>query len=368
MNSKIELAICILGPLVLSIILLECVYWTLNNYNTNKSATYKKLKIFILDADRGLAEQGYLWLSIITPIIYFIVFGSFAWSDYSPSLTSAGFKKFIEISTLPLALLSLTIPTTVLIARIHATHQTSVQISTTRHKNNMDAYYAHRKAMFEYFGSLKKITYPGGIEGDFYAHPRLHLRFFVDRGPANGTPEVNTKKFEESIKILSEIQEHIHIALIQRADNTALDIFLENYASACVKIFELSSTLHLPCIYENLKTKKTEYHLCRDKSFPEDKDIKINGVGSSTDHLIGAYRYTRSFLRVLCEFAGYDISFFDKKLHPAIDKGENYKHRPYTGSDVDFLIDLAKNTSSRLKKERRELNEQAEAPTTPASS
>lgn len=358
MTSAIKLTLCILAPLLASYVVVQGAYSLINRYNAAKASAYKKLKVFSLDADRGLAEQGYLWLSIVTPIIYFIVFGSFAWSDYTPSLTSEGFKKFIEISALPLALLSLTIPTTVLIARIHATHQTSVQIATTRHKNNIDAFYAHRKAMFEYFGSLNSITYPGELVGDFYAHPRLHLRFFVDRGPANGTPEINTTKFEQAISTLSEIQEHINIALTY---GTKLEDFLEHYSLACTKIFELSGALHLPCIYENLKTENTEYVLCRDSSLPVEKDIKFNTVGSTTDQLIGAYRYTRSFLRVLCEFAGYDVSFFDQKKHLYIDKGDLYKRRPYIGSDTFMLMDILRDSSDRLKKERRAHDEKAEA-------
>ncbi|WP_152978743.1 hypothetical protein [Pseudomonas mediterranea] len=357
MASAIKLALCILAPLLLSYMIVQGAYWLTNRHNAAKATTYKRLEVFTLDADRGLAEQGYLWLSIVTPTIYFIVFGSFAWSDYSPNLSSEGFKNFIEISTLPLAFLSLSIPATVLIARIHATHQTSVQIATTRYKNNIDAYYAHRKAMFEYFNSLKTINYPGGIEGDFYAHPRLHLRFFVDRGPTNGTPEINSKKFEEAINTIAEIQNHIHEALIQRSYKEQAEMFLKNYADACTKIFELSSILHLPCIYENLKAKTTEYCICLNSLSPEKDDITFNAVGSSTDQLIGAYRYTRSFLRVLCEFAGHDVSFFDRKLHPAIDKGDNYKSKPYTISDAGSLMYLVKETSDHLMKARSEMNE-----------
>lgn len=358
MTPTIKLALCILAPLLLSYVVVQGAYSLINRHNAAKASAYKKLKVFSLDADRGLAEQGFLWLSIITPLIYFIVFGSFAWSDYTPSLTSEGFKKFIEISALPLALLSLTIPTTVLIARIHATHQTSVQIATTRHKNNIDSYYAHRKAMFEYFGSLNSIKYPGELEGDFYAHPRLHLRFFVDRGPTNGTPEINIRKFEQAISTLSEIQEHINIALTY---GTQLEAFLEHYSLACTKIFELSGALHLPCIYENLKTENTEYVLCLDSSLPAEKDLKFNTVGFTTDHLIGAYRYTRSFLRVLCEFAGYDVSFFDQKKHLKIDKGDLYRLKPYTGLDTLRLMDDIRFSSDQLKKERRALKEKAEA-------
>lgn len=361
MNPKIELAACILGPLALSITLLHCIYWALNYHNTTKSATYKKLNIFTLDADRGLAEQGYLWLSILTPAIYFIVFGTFAWNGYSPSLTSEGFSEFIRISALPIALLSLSIPLTVLVARVHATHQTSVQIATTRHKNNIDAYYAHRKAMFEYFGSLKEIEYSGAIKGDFYAHPRLHLRFFIDKGPNNGTPEINKEKFKSAIKTITEIQNHINIALTRKEERR---VNIENYAQACTKIFELATILNLPCIYENLKSHHTEFNICWDSSDSEENDLKFNAVGKSTEQLIGAYRYTRSFLRVLCEFAGYDVSFFDKKEYPAIDKGSDYKTKEYHSMDIEQrLYNIVESSrirrSERWEKEREKKKELA---------
>ncbi|MGN8344088.1 hypothetical protein ACLEJQ_10825 [Pseudomonas sp. SMV71] len=350
MHKNLELVAYIFGPLILSIIILQLVFGALNLYNTARSSVYKKLRLFALDADRGLAEQGYLWLSILSPIMYFFVFGSIAWEGYTPSLSGEGFKKFIELSALPLALLSLCIPLSVLIARVHATHQTSIQIETTRHKNNMDAYYAHRKAMFEYFGYLKEIKYPGDITGDFNAHPRLHLRFFIDKGPSNGTPEVNVEAFETSLKTVSEIQEHIHKALLRKSDP---DSVINNYASACTKLIQLSSTLHLPCIYEDLVTRQGFYTLCQDSAQPADADLQFCSLGKDTDQLIGAYRYTRSFLRVLCEFAGYDVKFFNEKRYYSVDKGSGYKSDPYSFRDISDHLRKASDISTNNKMARR---------------
>ncbi|CAI8943912.1 DUF4407 domain-containing protein [Pseudomonas sp. IT-P2] len=352
MPSILKLVAYITGPLIISITPLSAIYWVINIYYSRISKTYKKRHVFLLDAERGLAEQGYLWLSIIAPTLYFLTFGSLAWNGYSPQLDSDGFSEFIKISTLPIALLSLSISLSVLVARIHATHQTSVQITTARHKNNIDTYYAHRKAMSEYFNSLKEIKSPGEITGDFYAHPRLHLRFFIDMGPSNGTPEINTDRFENSIKNISEIQEHIHRAL----DPAASPIkSIEEYAHACTKLFTLSETLNLPCIYEDLKSKGRKLIICTDSSAKEDDDLNFNVLGTGSTHqLIGSYRYTRSFLRVLCEFAGYDVSFFDKKQHPLIDKGANYNNAPYSIYDMNEIIEDAVHTSRQLKTDRSE--------------
>lgn len=358
MSSKLELVAYITGPLIISITLLSAVYWAINIYNFRKSKLYKKLHVFLLDAERGLAEQGYLWLSIIAPTLYFLTFGSLAWNGYSPQLDSDGFSEFIKISTLPIALLSLSIPLSVLVARIHATHQTSVQITTARHKNNIDTYYAHRKALFEYFSSLKEIKFPGEITGDFYAHPRLHLRFFIDMGPSNGTPEIDTDRFKNSINDISEIQEHIHRAL----DPAASPIkSIEDYAHACTKLFTLAETLNLPCIYEDLKSNDRKLIICIDSSAKQDDDLKFNVIGTGSTHqLIGSYRYTRSFLRVLCEFAGYDVSFFDKKQRPLIDKGANYNNAPYSFYDMSKILENAIHTSRQLKTDRSNRQKESE--------
>ncbi|MBC2660013.1 hypothetical protein H7A76_31675 [Pseudomonas sp. MSSRFD41] len=341
----------ILLPAVFSIILIHIIFAITNNIKS-KQTKFKKLKVFSLDADRGLAEQGYLWLSILTPLIYFLVFGYFSWRDYAPALNEQGFSKFIEISTLPLALLSLSLPLSVLSARIHATHQTSTQIEATKHKNNLDSYYAHRKSMFEYFGALRKISYLEALTGDFYAHPRLHKRFFIDKGPENGTPDVNQEQFTDAIKTLKEIREHIHNTLIK---DTEYLISAEQYIIASKKIIKLSKLLDLPAIYEDLLRKNQAYQLTPDKDSPE-KDIEIITIGESKIELIAAYRYTRSFLRVLCEFAGQDVSFFDKNIINAIDKDETFHQPPYTTKHLKEIMNAAVLESRKIRTARVSLN------------
>lgn len=78
-----------------------------------------------LDEERGLAEQGLLWVSIISPFLYFIALGVIVWRGHSISLTSDGLRMFFSISTLPLGALSLSLPLSVLVSRLHATKQTA---------------------------------------------------------------------------------------------------------------------------------------------------------------------------------------------------------------------------------------------------
>ena len=356
MSSIAEIAAYLLAPLVSCLIILPTIYFLINHLKEKNLPTFKRLRFFYLDADRGLAEQGLLWLSIVVPLVYFLVFGKLAWQNYSPDLSSTGFSEFLKISVLPLGLLSFSIPLSVLVARIHATHQTSVQIKITRHKNNLDSYYAHRKALFEYFAALKPLTYPGEIEGDFHVHPRLHLRFFLDKGPSNGTPDVNKEAFKDALKIITDIQEHIHNCLLPE---TKLNERIINYSQSCNKIYALAGTLSLPNIYDTLKAKSTLEQICLDSNLHKDQDIIFSGVGGSTEELIGAYRYIRSFLRTLCEFAGQDVSFFDKKLYPLIDKGNKYRESPYTNFSIWLYVKKANEASLKNIVERHENNKKS---------
>ena len=80
-----------------------------------------------LSADEGLSSQGLLWLSIFCPFLYFIILGFVAWQGSEISITGEGLNTFFSLSKLPLAIVSLTIPLSVLVSRFHATKQTAVR-------------------------------------------------------------------------------------------------------------------------------------------------------------------------------------------------------------------------------------------------
>jgi hypothetical protein len=364
MDEYFKLLICLIAPALTSVITVKIAFKFYNSHITKTQKNHQTVYPFSPNTSKGLAEQGYLWLSIIAPIFYFIALGLYAWQGYSISVTSEGFSEFLSISKLPIGLLSLSIPLSILVARIHATHQTSlqiaatqtqiaatqVQIAATQVKNNMDGYYAHRKAIFEYFGALKPIKYPGDIEGDFHAHPRLHLRFFKDRGPINGTPAINTPQFESTIQTLAEIQLHIHTALLRETPHTTAAL---NYADACDKIYSLAGKLTLPNIYDTLKNSSLEHTIYDTVNLASPNNITFTRIGNSTNELIGAYRYIRSFMRVLCEFAGHDVDFFDKKHHK-IDKGGRYNAPPYSYLDIaDILMYSQPNTCAIIDAQQK---------------
>jgi len=345
MRSGLELVFFVFTPAISAVVFLFIICWGFNFVRGFNAEESNKIRLFSLDAEKGLAQQGYLWISICVPVFYFFAFGAVAWEGYAPEMSAQGFAEFLRVSTLPIGLLSLAIPLTILVSRIHATHQTSKQIEITRHKNNLDSYYAHRKAMFEYFDKIDPIDYPGAIKGVFNISPRLHLRFFIDKGPSKGTPEVNGEMFAKSLITIAEIQFNIHNALLSDAK---LEERIGNYADACTKIYYLAGALGLSVIYEGIKGASDYDEIHFKPNASSYQDLTFWCLGSSTDQLVGAYRYVRSFLRALCEFAGQDVYFFDEKKYPLIDKGKNYRDFPgYDILDISFYMGLAREESLR---------------------
>jgi len=346
MDERLKLVICLIIPGAISIFSIKMAFKLYNSLKAKKDATHKYLYPFHIDANRGLAEQGYLWLSILGPILYFLMFGQYSWEGYTLSISSTGLTEFLKISTLPLGLLSLSIPLSILVARIHATHQTSVQIIATQFKNNVDGYYAHRKAMFEYFGALKKIVYLGKIEGDFHAHPRLHLRFFKDEGPTKGIPKIDNDRFKQVINTLAEVKLNIHTAI---SSKTTPEVSAKHYGQACNEIYDLAGILTLPVIYDTLKSSSKQFTIYDAINLANPKNITFTKVGTSTEELIGCYRYIRSYMRVLCEFSGYSVDFFDEKdTFPEIDKGDRFKSSPYHFRDISRILEISQEKNTEI--------------------
>lgn len=109
-------------------------------------------KTFKMDSE-PLTKQTLFWLSIIVPIFSFLYFGSFAWKEYVLKIDADGFKKFIEVSALPLGLLSLSIPFTSVVNNIHRTIQTNKQIKEAMTKNNSDLFYSHQNNFISFINS-----------------------------------------------------------------------------------------------------------------------------------------------------------------------------------------------------------------------
>ncbi|NMU40136.1 hypothetical protein [Serratia marcescens] len=162
--------------------------------------------MFKLNED-SLGKQPLFLCAIFVPIFVFIVTGYFAWSDKTIDLSSTGFNHFLEISKLPLGILSLSIPFVAIVAHIHRTIQTAKQIELTNEKNVTDRFYAHHKYITE---SLSKISSEKFSVNDEYITLNISSPFLLYRdiypnaSPSDG---INHKdKSELFIKIIKSLQ------------------------------------------------------------------------------------------------------------------------------------------------------------------
>ncbi len=329
-------------PGLLSLALVDLVY-RLNNRTLSKQA-YKKMNLqtFKILPEKGLAAQGLLWLSIVVPISYFLTFGVVAWLDYYVQLSADGFETFVKISALPLGLLSFSVPLSLLIIRIHSTSQTAKQIEITKHKNNLDTYYAHRKAMFEYFAIIKPIKYEGDITGEFYLHPRLHLKFFRKTPPEKGVPNVNIHQIKKMLILLQRTRIHIQ-ALIEGQNSQ--DIKKTHYIAACLTLYEIANLLALEQIYKTLKKNSINVEITENGQRVAYANRKyIYTIGKSQDELIGAFRFCRSYARLICEFCGYSTTSFSQSEYADIDRGEWDNTNKYRS--FNYTISLFSKTGS----------------------
>lgn len=280
------------------------------------------LLAFGLHPEKGLMNHGLLWFSILTPVLYFITVGYVSWEPYTLSMSSEGFAKFISISTLPLAILSLAIPLPVLVSRFHATQQTATQIKVTKLKNNIDMFYAHRKAMFEYFDKIPKVKFEGAPECDFKMHPRLHINAFRGSKPEQGSPTIFEEFFRSIESNLFSARAMAHHTLREEDVHRRLAF----YRNSCIALWEVSRRL---LIGEMLSTISDNSIAIKEVQRTNPRDTYVITVGQTTSELIGSYRMCRSFYRILCEFSGYESEFLktvdnEDNGFAAIDSGRRY--------------------------------------------
>jgi len=273
----------------------------------------ERLKVTLsLHEDRGLAEQGLLWVSISTPILYFFFLGAISWSGHSISLTTDGLKLFWSISALPLGVLSLALPLSVLVSRLHATKQTAKQIKITQQKNNVDLFYSHRKELFNYFDHLSETKYLGCLTGKYKVHPRVHKNFFIGK-PEDGIPLINHGMFED-IEGELYLAKFLLDAIIRNSNpSQTFDMYLANF---CSNIYRLSYKLGLPEIYVELAENSTLVRV---------EGGELLTVGRTTDEAVAAYRYAKNYFQNLCDFAGRELSHVDDENLKYIETGGKYK-------------------------------------------
>lgn len=287
--------------------------------------------------EKGLIHQGPLWLSLITPFFYFLTLGMFSWPEYQLDISGEGFRYFFHVSALPLAVLSTSIPLAALTSRLHATQQTALQISATKIKNNTDIFFSHRKALFEYFEKVGTLAHEGGINALYKAHPRLHIHAFGLLDQNIGLPRIKEPYFLEIERNLRSARTFTHHTMVESEFVRRLAF----YKSACGPLHHLSYMLILPEIHDELFKKS---FVIKEKKDIETRNAYTITIGSTTAELVGAYRYAKSFYRILCEFSGYDSEFFkevdsDDSDMSLVDNGKRYLHSPYNRVE-DLLKDV----------------------------
>jgi len=269
-----------------------------------------------LNADKGLSSQGLLWLSILCPFLYFITLGGITWQDYEISITSAGINTFFSISKLPLAILSIIIPLSVLVSRFHATKQTAEKIKITRLKNNLDLFNSHRNELFSYFTQIGEINFLDCFVAKYKVHPRVHKNFFKG-SPADGTPLINEDCFKDIEGELSSARWQLDSVIKDINPELTYSFYIANL---CSTIYRLSYKLGLPEVYETLAEKSVLVPVEL-----KGKKNELLTVGTTTDEVVAAYRYAKGYYENLCDFARRPSGHVEEEETKYIDNGVKFR-------------------------------------------
>ncbi|CAA0123343.1 Uncharacterised protein [BD1-7 clade bacterium] len=292
MSELIKLIMLLLVPLILPAILLVSVFWS------DLGFCSAVRRVFVLNPDSGLIHQGLLWLGVVIPVAYFFALGFVAWDGYELSVSQAGFATFVKISTLPLSILALSLPLTVLVARFHGTEQAARQIDLTKLKNNMDAFYSHRKEFFEYFELIDDTDYFGTFTVPFRLNPKIHRILFIG-SPEKGMPTINNQEFEDLDTIISSARNEIH-QLINSNHPPSVSRYDWYMLNTCVTIHHLLMRLGLTDLTDRL----SERSVLVEEMVNSSKEQYLS-VGNSTDDLVAAYRYINDVFDYISDFSGY---------------------------------------------------------------
>jgi hypothetical protein len=114
-------------------------------------------------SSESLYSQNIFRTAIGVPISAFLFFGYFAWVGHTPELSAEGFNRFVSISTLPLGLLSLSIPLVAIITSVHRSLQTHTQIEKANDqialamkKNILDEFFLREKNFVDKCAFIEK--------------------------------------------------------------------------------------------------------------------------------------------------------------------------------------------------------------------
>lgn len=321
MQLALLLLICIAPPIIA---LASVVYF----YGQGSNIKNRTINALSLNEDKGLFKQGALWLSLLIPFGWFLSFGITAWYEYPLSINAEGFKKFLEISTLPLALLAIGLPASVLVSRLHATHQTARQISLSKEKNNVDAFYSHRKEFYSYFDRLPDVTYLSVLEVTFKVHPALYSILYKG-SPEQGIPKLNTSRLCSLLDMITETREVLDKLVTDRNSKTSA----QEYLHACGLMIQLSLIIGAIDIRKKLVTKG----VLVPNDYITGEYTTNRTLGTTSTETIAGYRYLREYMMNICLAVSHQHDF-TAIGYDHIDVDTSYKNINPQGPIIEKVI------------------------------
>ena len=340
-----EVALVMTQLLALILIPLIIAFWAVMIFASKTGKLNERVHfILTLHPELGLMKQGLLWLVMLVPLNYFLATGYLAWKDYDILLSAQGFQTFLQISILPLGLLSLALPLSVLVSRLHSTEQAAKQIKIVSHKNNLDTYRSHRQELFSYFEQIGETNYLSCVKVNFKVHPRLHKNFFQG-SPHEGLPKI----YEDAFKDIESELASARWAIDATLRDVNKEMTLSFYLNACSAIYRLSEKLGIPEIYIELAEKGALVPAKLERQ-PELESILT--VGTTTDELVAAYRIAKSFYLNLCDFSGFSPDVDAEEYEKYIDVGGRYARinkyltvERLHENEIKRAIEIAKNAA-----------------------
>lgn len=293
----------LLIPVLVVLLCITVTYLIYYRNENSKKANGSFIEWLKFNPKEGLVVQPLLWLCILVPISLFFTFGYFAWKDYTIDFSASGFNTFLEISKLPLGVLALSLPCSALAIRVHATHQTALQLQVTEFKNKQDAYYAHEKALHESFSRMPKMT-PLGFNDtyDFPVDNRLYKKLYPNNNPINGVGECSST-------FLNGLEDKL-------VELGILIYYINTYSDSVKNLTLIANTLcrAYGCIHNICY----QLHIEVPSTASPDKSLQIAGTSSvmkseSVDQLVGQFRYLRTYIINLYAFAHMELQKRDSR-------------------------------------------------------
>ncbi len=244
----------------------------------------------MLNPKHGLGDQTLFWLVVLVPLTYFIIFGAITWKDYSVALNAGGFDKFIEISKLPIGLLSLSLPLTALVTYLHSTAQTAKQIE----KNEHELFYLHRREFVFYFDQIGATTINDEYDIGYKIFPRIHGKLFKG-DPSAGTPELDRELADKLVRELRMAERCLERVLREEFSVETSDAYLK----LCKIITDQINFFSIRDLW--LQIDKACYPI----EFEGKQIPTLHSLGCNAAHAVAAYECVKGYLTNVLYFSGY---------------------------------------------------------------